>query len=132
MIAVDESLAVAMNECAISDWPDGTTAGSPEAEAPRQGRSAGRVCDGSRRRRGAWPRESLGPDLYAFRIEPHWVEIVRPRSADRRAAGRHGGKTLLQLSDLHIGPIVDDAYLIGIAAASRSRCSPTSWSTPAT
>jgi predicted MPP superfamily phosphohydrolase len=55
---------------------------------------------------------AAGLVLYSNRLEPHWVEIVRrdlPIAGLPRALE---GKTLMQLSDLHIGPIVDDAYLI--------------------
>ncbi len=56
----------------------------------------------------------FGLGLYSWRIEPHWVEFVRrtlpidhlPRSLD--------GATLVQLSDLHVGPEVDSAYLVDV------------------
>jgi predicted MPP superfamily phosphohydrolase len=55
---------------------------------------------------------ALGTALYANRIEPHWVEIVRRDLPISGLPPAMEGKTLLQLSDLHIGPIVDDSYLI--------------------
>jgi predicted MPP superfamily phosphohydrolase len=49
---------------------------------------------------------------YTWRIEPHWVEIVqRPLPIEQLPAELHG-KTLIQLSGLHIGWRVDDDYLI--------------------
>jgi predicted MPP superfamily phosphohydrolase len=86
---------------------------SPEAEAPGQGRSRW-----TRRRwlaatAGSAVAGALGAGLYANRIEPHWVEIVRLDLPIAGLPAAMDGKTLLQLSDLHIGPIVDDAYLIG-------------------
>ena len=54
----------------------------------------------------------LGTALYANRIEPHWVEIVRRDLPIAGLPPRLEGRTLMQLSDLHIGPVVDDAYLI--------------------
>jgi len=56
---------------------------------------------------------ACGTAVYANRIEPHWVEIVRRDLPIAGLPAAMEGKTLLQLSDLHIGPIVDDAYLIG-------------------
>ena len=50
--------------------------------------------------------------LYAWRIEPHWVEIVRRRMILPHLPRTLAGRTLLQLSDLHIGPRVDSGYLI--------------------
>lgn len=55
---------------------------------------------------------AVGTALYANRIEPHWVEIVRRDLPIAGLPSAMEGKTLLQLSDLHIGPIVDDDYLI--------------------
>jgi uncharacterized protein len=49
--------------------------------------------------------------LYAWRIEPHWLEIVRRRLAIRRLPARLSGRTLAQLSDIHVGPDVDDDYV---------------------
>jgi len=54
-----------------------------------------------------------GAGAYAFRFEPHWVEIVRREMPIAGLPAGLDGKTLLQLSDLHIGSIVDDSYLIG-------------------
>jgi predicted MPP superfamily phosphohydrolase len=49
--------------------------------------------------------------LYAWRVEPHWVEFV-PRPLPIKGLPRDLiGRTLVQLSDLHIGPLVDDDYL---------------------
>jgi predicted MPP superfamily phosphohydrolase len=48
---------------------------------------------------------------YAWRIEPHWLEIVeRPLPIAGLPVGL-AGKKLVQISDLHVGPIVDDRYL---------------------
>ena len=53
----------------------------------------------------------LAGDLYATRIELHWLEVVRrPLQIAGLPAGLLG-RTLLQLSDLHIGRRVSDAYL---------------------
>ena len=50
--------------------------------------------------------------FYTWRIEPHWVEFVRrPLPIEKLPPELHG-KTLIQLSDLHIGWRVDDDYVI--------------------
>jgi uncharacterized protein len=48
---------------------------------------------------------------YAWLIEPHWVEVVRRDLPIRFLPDALAGKTLVQISDLHIGPEVSDAYL---------------------
>lgn len=69
-----------------------------------------------KRTRRQFVRASLGiaalAGLYAWRVEPHWIEIVnRSLPIDHLPESLHGS-TLVQLSDLHIGPQVDDAYLL--------------------
>ena len=50
--------------------------------------------------------------FYTWRIEPHWVELVRrPLPIENLPRDLHG-RTLVQLSDLHIGWRVDDDYVI--------------------
>lgn len=46
--------------------------------------------------------------LYAWQIEPHWVEVVRHPMPLEYLPAALEGRTLLQLSDLHVGPRVDD------------------------
>lgn len=50
--------------------------------------------------------------LYAWRIEPHWVEVVRRRLPLAGLPPDWAGRTLIQLSDLHVGKRVDDDYLL--------------------
>jgi predicted MPP superfamily phosphohydrolase len=50
--------------------------------------------------------------LYAWRIEPHWVEVVRRRLPLAGLPPDWEGRTLLQLSDVHVGKRVDDDYLL--------------------
>ena len=50
--------------------------------------------------------------LYAWRIEPHWVELVERPMPLRNLPPELVGKTLLQLNDLHVGFRVDPQYLI--------------------
>ena len=49
--------------------------------------------------------------LYTWRVEPHWVEIVRRDMPIRNLPDLLIGKTLVQLSDLHVSPQVDSAFL---------------------
>lgn len=49
---------------------------------------------------------------YAHWYEPHWVTVVRrDLPVDDLPAGLEG-RTLLQISDIHAGPVVSDRYLI--------------------
>jgi uncharacterized protein len=58
----------------------------------------------------------LGLGLYTWRWEPHWVEWVeRPLPIANLTSGWLG-RRVVQLSDLHIGPNVDDAYLTNVFA----------------
>jgi predicted MPP superfamily phosphohydrolase len=54
---------------------------------------------------------ALAGDLYTTRIELHWLEIVRRPLPVAGLPDGLVGKTLLQLSDLHIGRRVSDGYL---------------------
>lgn len=54
--------------------------------------------------------------LYTWRIEPTWVEFVRRDLPIAHLPPALAGKTLVQLSDIHIGPQVDDDYIAGIFA----------------
>src|ERR1700758_2986121 len=49
---------------------------------------------------------------YTWRIEPHWIEFSYPRLPIAGLPKQLEGCTLAQLSDLHVGPKVDDAYII--------------------
>ena len=60
---------------------------------------------------GAGALGAIGLPVYAFGIEPHWVELVRrPMPLDNLPPALEG-RTLLQVSDLHVGPRVDGGYL---------------------
>jgi uncharacterized protein len=55
---------------------------------------------------------ATGIGAYTWQWEPHWVEFVNlPMLVPNLPAGLVG-KRLVQLSDLHIGPRVNDGYLI--------------------
>ncbi len=50
--------------------------------------------------------------LYAWRIEPHWLQFSFPTLPVKDLPPELEGKTLAQLSDLHVGPQVDDDYVM--------------------
>lgn len=55
---------------------------------------------------------ALGLGGYTYWIEPHWLDFVT-RDLPIANLGRDlEGKRLVQISDIHVGPIVDDGYLI--------------------
>jgi uncharacterized protein len=53
-----------------------------------------------------------GIGLYTWQVEPHWLEIVKRRLRVRGLPDALRGKTLAQLSDIHVGPRVSDAYVL--------------------
>jgi predicted MPP superfamily phosphohydrolase len=54
---------------------------------------------------------AAGTGLYTWRIEPHWVEIVHRDLPVRHLTPELDGRTLAQVSDLHLSPQVDGEYL---------------------
>ncbi len=65
----------------------------------------------------AIPSAILG---YTLEIEPHWLEIVRRPLAIGGLPDALVGKTLAQLSDIHIGPQVSDEFVLGSFAKVRA------------
>lgn len=55
--------------------------------------------------------------LYSWRVEPTWIEFVRRDLPIAHLPPALAGKTLVQLSDIHIGPEVDDDYVTGVFSA---------------
>ena len=55
---------------------------------------------------------SLGVGAYTWRVEPHWLEITRQRLPVLGLPAGLKGCTLAQLSDIHVGPRVDDDYVV--------------------
>lgn len=51
--------------------------------------------------------------LYAWRIEPHWLEMRTRNMPLRGLTSSLEGRTLVQLSDIHVGDDVNDDYLLG-------------------
>ncbi len=50
--------------------------------------------------------------FYTWRIEPHWLEFTAPALPISGLPSALEGRTLAQLSDLHVGPEVDNAYIV--------------------
>jgi uncharacterized protein len=53
-----------------------------------------------------------GVGLYTWRIEPHRLEIVRRPLPIRALPSALAGRTLVQISDVHVGVRVDDDYVL--------------------
>src|SRR5262245_28588711 len=53
-----------------------------------------------------------GLGLYAVELEPHWLEFVRRPLPSANLPSGLKGKTLAQISDLHVGPRVSDSYVL--------------------
>jgi hypothetical protein len=58
--------------------------------------------------------------VYAWQIEPFWVELVRRPMPLPDLPQSLVGKTLLQVSDIHVGPRVSSDYLIRSFVAAQS------------
>ena len=56
---------------------------------------------------------AVGLGGYVWQVEPHWVETVRRRLPIVGLPEPLHGATLMQLSDLHVGRRVSEAYLTG-------------------
>lgn len=54
----------------------------------------------------------LGAGLYAWQIEPYWVDWVKLPMPVRHLPEALTGKTLMQISDIHIGKRFDYNYII--------------------
>lgn len=57
--------------------------------------------------------------IYAWRVEPHWLQLVRRTMPVPHLPEGLIDATLAQISDLHVGPQVDDRYLVGVLEAVR-------------
>jgi uncharacterized protein len=61
---------------------------------------------------GASAAAAVATGLYTWRIEPHRLEIVRRPLPVRALPARLAGRSLVQISDLHVGPRVADDYVL--------------------
>jgi predicted MPP superfamily phosphohydrolase len=55
---------------------------------------------------------TLALGLYTWRVEPHWLEFTYPTLPISGLPRELQGRTLAQISDLHVGPKVDDDYIV--------------------
>ena len=55
---------------------------------------------------------ALATGLYTWRWEPHWLEFTYPRLTVGGLPPELEGRTLAHITDTHIGPVVDDSYII--------------------
>ncbi len=55
---------------------------------------------------------TLALGLYTWRVEPHWLEFTFPTLPISGLATGLEGRTLAQISDIHVGTRVDDDYII--------------------
>lgn len=62
---------------------------------------------------GAGLATSTAVGIYTWQVEPHWVEVVEQPLPIQHLPASLAGKTIVQLSDIHVGPRVDDDYLRG-------------------
>jgi len=53
---------------------------------------------------------------YTWGVEPHWLEVVERELPVAQLPPALDGARLLQVSDLHVGPRVSDAYLVDALA----------------
>jgi len=53
----------------------------------------------------------FGAGMYAWRIEPHWTEFVHRIMPVKNLPQNLIGKTLVHLSDIHVGHQVDDDFI---------------------
>lgn len=54
---------------------------------------------------------AVGVGAYTWRVEPHWVSVVRREMPVRNLPSGMEGRTLAQISDIHVCPYVDADYL---------------------
>lgn len=61
---------------------------------------------------GACAGAAVGVGFYTFEIEPGWLEVVRRPLPLRRLPPSWIGRTVAHLSDIHVGPMMSDDYVI--------------------
>ena len=64
-----------------------------------------------RRAAGVMLGGGSGALVYAWRVEPHWVCIVQRELPIAKLPSALDGARLVQISDLHVGPVVDTDYI---------------------
>ncbi len=69
---------------------------------------------------GAAIAGGLGAGAYARYVEPHWLEITRHEMPIENLPADLEGATLAQISDLHVGELVDPDYLVSVLDRTRA------------
>lgn len=69
---------------------------------------------------GATLASATGIGLYSWRVEPTWVDVVRRPMPLEHLPPHLAGRTLLQISDIHVGPRVSSEFLIDAFTAARA------------
>lgn len=57
---------------------------------------------------------ATGTGVYAWAVEPHWVDYVERELPIAGLPAALAGRRLVQLADLHVGPRVDDDYVLEV------------------
>ena len=70
-----------------------------------------------RRTVGGLGATAAGTFLYTWRVEPHWVDVVRRPLTIAGLPAELVGKRVVQLSDLHAGRTVDQSFLCRAVAS---------------
>lgn len=88
----------------------------PAEPTPHDGTPAANKRHCSRRRFLKWTLRAtaaavVGGGLYSWRIEPHWIQVVRLDLPIENLPGELAGRTLGLIADLHVGTVVDDDYI---------------------
>ncbi|HEY0980908.1 metallophosphoesterase [Schlesneria sp.] len=65
-----------------------------------------------RRVAGSFVAGTAGVGYYSLHVEPHWIEVVHRPLPIRGLPAELENRTLVQISDVHIGHEVDDRFLI--------------------
>src|SRR5688500_8985063 len=61
---------------------------------------------------GACAGLGAGVGSYTFLIEPHWLEVVRRPLPLKGLPPALAGRTVAHLSDIHVGPLMSDDFVI--------------------
>jgi len=65
---------------------------------------------------------AAGTGFYAWRVEPYRLEVVTRALPVRALPRGFAGRTMVQLSDIHVGPRVDDDYVTNVFARVAALC----------
>jgi predicted MPP superfamily phosphohydrolase len=63
---------------------------------------------------GAAVAAGAGTAYYTWRVEPQWLEVVRRTLPVSELPASLAGRRLVQLSDIHVGPRVEDDYVLSV------------------